>query len=135
MVDERRFSRPGDVPTEYEVGLVRKALLTAAVEDRYWMPVARSLFRQLGPALGTRALLIVLDSVGGEKVRTPRRDWLLGELERDALIDQAVAMAAQRATPAEISKAVGRSKSWVRKHLRRRARQEVVESSNTGCAA
>ena len=135
MASERRFSKPGGVPTEYEVELLKNALLQEAAEERHWMLVARALFRGLGPALGTRALLIVLDSVGAEKIRTPKREWMLFEIEREALIDQAEAMASAGHHSPEIARALGRSERWVRKHVRLRALRREAQKTDSEQAA
>lgn len=73
------FSRNGQPPTEYEIELLRAAALEA---DRNWFEVARQLIANLGPPAGIHALLIVLDTLGTEKVHVPTRHHFLESVYR-----------------------------------------------------
>lgn len=83
MARDPRFSKRGELPTEYEV-----KLLSSAAGDSAWISVARSLARTLGADLGARALMAVLDEIPSEKVHTPTREQFMRKLARPELLAQ-----------------------------------------------
>lgn len=84
MIDGIEFSDRGEAPTEFELKLLERATGSAA-----WVMVGKRLVSELGPELGVRALVLVLDEVGGEKPHIPHRRHMFEALwreERDRLI-------------------------------------------------
>lgn len=84
MIDGIRFSDRGDAPTDFEVRLLQQTQAEAA-----WVVTGQRLMAELGAAAGARALAIVLDELGGEKLCvTPRRRFFeaLWREQRDALV-------------------------------------------------
>jgi len=84
VIDGIRFSERGDQPTDFEIRLLEQADGESA-----WIVIGQRLIRELGPTAGARALAVVLDEVGGEKLCvTPRRRFFeaLWREQRDALV-------------------------------------------------
>lgn len=82
---EARFSRRGEQPTLFEVGLVNHSSEEHLTE-------MRSLWLVLGKRIGANALATVLDELGGSTVHVPDRGTFFGLLYsrmRDAQIRQA----------------------------------------------
>lgn len=81
-----RFSRRGNPPTDFEL-----RLLQTAAEESAWLDIARQLMADLGTEAGARALLVVLDALGSEKVHVPRREHLFRSLYRAERDEEIVA--------------------------------------------
>lgn len=124
-----KFSRRDAPPTDYEVRLLQNA-----TGDSVWLDIARKLMADHGVEAGARALLVVLDALGTEKVHVPARETLFRKLyrkERDdrvlELLDRGEQTAEQIAqlvdrTPARISQIVKRSgRAMRRKRVGKRA--------------
>lgn len=60
-MSERRFSRMGDPPTQFET-----ELLCVADQSDPWVLI--------GQRIGIHALFVLLDEIGGEKVNVPQRE-------------------------------------------------------------
>ncbi|RRN78560.1 hypothetical protein EIM50_13805 [Pseudoxanthomonas sp. SGD-10] len=78
MIEGIRFSDRGDQPTDFEI-----RLLAQASSDSQWITIGQRLMRELGPTAGARALAIVLDELGGEKVCVTTRRRFFEALWRD----------------------------------------------------
>ncbi|GEM_PF-1112719 len=84
MIDGIQFSDRGDAPTEFEVRLLQQTQ-----GDTAWLVTGQRLMAELGAAAGARALAIVLDELGGEKLRVTQRRRFFEALwreQRDALV-------------------------------------------------
>jgi len=92
-VDEMAiWSRRGDGPSAFEVGLIERVDADALGEaPRLWLELAR--------AMGCEALLQLLDALGGEKVHVPTRCSFFAALWRP-LRDDAMRRAVAQGHPA-----------------------------------
>lgn len=78
MVGNDRFSRRGGVATEFE----QRLLAQASDDDNVWLQIGQRLVADLGPLAGMAALLVVLDTLGTEKVHVPGREAFFQRLYR-----------------------------------------------------
>lgn len=85
-----RFSRRGEPPTAYEI-----ELLAAASSDNVWA--------QLAQLIGAKALLVVLDELGSEKIHIPTRAGLMQRLHTPLRDERIRAHRANGRDPAEIA--------------------------------
>lgn len=118
MTTGPEFSRPGDPPTDFEV-----RLLQAAAGDSDWLQVSRQLMASLGPHAGAAALLVVLDTLGTEKVHVPCRVTLFRGLYRPIRNAEILDLLDAGKPAAEVGKDVGVSVRRVRQIRKRAGRQ------------
>lgn len=84
MTSGPEFSSAGCVPTRFE-----EALLAECAGDGCWEMVAQRLVQDLGVSVAARALVAVLDEIGGEKVHTPPRQRFFVSLWAEGRADWA----------------------------------------------
>ncbi|HEU0095935.1 MAG TPA: hypothetical protein VFQ52_05740, partial [Rhizomicrobium sp.] len=85
MLDEIKFSRTGDQPTQFERRLLAQCIGRSLME-----PLAQRLVETLGREKGAEVFCVVLDELGGgNRVTIPTRRTFFQAIwreERDALI-------------------------------------------------
>jgi hypothetical protein len=111
MVGIDRFSRRGEPATEFEVQLLTHGAVDA---DNVWLEIGRQLVVDLGLVAGVAALLVVLDTLGTEKVHVPSRAAFFQRLYRPRREADILEMLEEDgASLATVSHAVRLSKSRV----------------------
>lgn len=112
------FSEPGELPTDFEIALLRDAR-----SDAPWVVVAQRLMTLLGDRLGAQVALTVLDELHGEKISTPSRRSLLRRLARPQILEM-IFDQKQRNTPdRDIAERLGVSRQAVGRVVNRSGRK------------